>query len=217
MTTPQEVSLSDVSKALAMFKRLSVPVLGVVENMTAFVCPGCGEAHEIFGRGGGERFAASTASPSWAASRSTSPSASGDVGVPAVAQREPGAAARALTAIAGSVAAHVSVRAAAAENSQPPSRSAEADGLDFRRGFRGADGEGNAVRCGACGAPTRATARFCDQCGASLVLDGRAERAERPRDDIEAGDRRIVLRSSPTSSTTSASSPSTIPRTFAAK
>ena len=41
-----------------MFKRLSVPILGVVENMTAFVCPHCGEAHEIFGRGGGERFAA---------------------------------------------------------------------------------------------------------------------------------------------------------------
>ncbi|HET9344642.1 MAG TPA: adenylate/guanylate cyclase domain-containing protein [Candidatus Limnocylindrales bacterium] len=48
------------------------------------------------------------------------------------------------------------------------------------------------MRCGACGAPTRPTARFCDQCGASLVTDGRGERAERPRDDIEAGDRRIV-------------------------
>jgi class 3 adenylate cyclase len=48
------------------------------------------------------------------------------------------------------------------------------------------------VRCGTCGAPTRETARFCDQCGASLVTDGRGERAERPRDDIEAGDRRIV-------------------------
>jgi ATP-binding protein involved in chromosome partitioning len=61
VTTPQEVSLSDVSKALAMFKRLSVPILGVVENMTAFVCPHCGESHEIFGPGrrravrGGER------------------------------------------------------------------------------------------------------------------------------------------------------------------
>ena len=58
VTTPQEVSLLDVEKALAMFKRMSVPVLGLVENMTAFVCPHCGEATEIFGRGGGERFAA---------------------------------------------------------------------------------------------------------------------------------------------------------------
>ena len=58
VTTPQEVALSDVAKALAMFKRMSVPVLGLVENMTAFACPHCGELTEIFGRGGGERFAA---------------------------------------------------------------------------------------------------------------------------------------------------------------
>ncbi len=58
VTTPQEVSLADVGKALAMFKRMSVPVIGLVENMTAFACPHCGELTEIFGRGGGERFAA---------------------------------------------------------------------------------------------------------------------------------------------------------------
>ena len=107
-------------KALAMFKRLSVPVLGVVENMTAFICPGCGEAHEIFGRGGGERFAAEHGIAFLGGiPLDVTVRQGGDVGVPAVAQREPGAAARALTAIAGSVAAHVSVRAAAAENSQP--------------------------------------------------------------------------------------------------
>ena len=47
VTTPQEVSLADVGKALAMFQRMSVPVLGLVENMTAFVCPHCGEVTEI--------------------------------------------------------------------------------------------------------------------------------------------------------------------------
>ena len=57
VTTPQDVALSDVAKALAMFQRLNVPIIGVVENMTAFVCPHCGEVTEIFGRGGGERFA----------------------------------------------------------------------------------------------------------------------------------------------------------------
>src|ERR671916_1499328 len=57
VTTPQEVALMDVAKALAMFRRMSVPVMGLVENMSAFVCPHCGEATEIFGRGGGERFA----------------------------------------------------------------------------------------------------------------------------------------------------------------
>ena len=57
VTTPQDVALSDVAKALAMLQRLNVPVIGVVENMSAFVCPHCGEETEIFGRGGGERFA----------------------------------------------------------------------------------------------------------------------------------------------------------------
>ena len=55
VTTPQDVALLDVDKALAMFRRLSVPVIGLVENMSAFICPHCGEATEIFGRGGGER------------------------------------------------------------------------------------------------------------------------------------------------------------------
>ncbi len=57
VTTPQDVALMDVAKALAMFRRMSVPVMGVVENMSAFVCQHCGEPTEIFGRGGGERFA----------------------------------------------------------------------------------------------------------------------------------------------------------------
>lgn len=48
------------------------------------------------------------------------------------------------------------------------------------------------MRCDSCGAPTRPTARFCDQCGAPLGATGQAGRAERPRDDVEAGDRRIV-------------------------
>ena len=57
VTTPQEVALSDVAKALSMLRRLNVPIIGLVENMSAFVCPHCGEATEIFGRGGAERFA----------------------------------------------------------------------------------------------------------------------------------------------------------------
>ena len=71
VTTPQEVALADVGKALAMFQRMSVPVIGLVENMTAFACPHCGELTEIFGRGGGERFAAAHGSSTSAASRST--------------------------------------------------------------------------------------------------------------------------------------------------
>jgi ATP-binding protein involved in chromosome partitioning len=120
VTTPQEVSLADVTKALAMFKRLSVPILGVVENMTAFICPHCGEATEIFGRGGGERFAAEHGIDFLGGvPLDITVRQGGDVGVPAVAQREPGPAARALSAVAGAVAARVSIRAAAADQAQP--------------------------------------------------------------------------------------------------
>src|SRR5687768_5767896 len=115
VTTPQEVSLADVAKALAMFKRLSVPILGLVENMTAFICPHCGEATEIFGRGGGERFAAEhQLEYLGGVPLDITVRQGGDVGVPAVAQREPGPAARALTGVAQTVAARMSVRAATA-------------------------------------------------------------------------------------------------------
>jgi ATP-binding protein involved in chromosome partitioning len=116
VTTPQEVSLADVGKALAMFQRMSVPVLGLVENMTAFVCPHCNEVTELFGRGGGERFAAAhDLEYLGGIPLDITVRQGGDVGVPAVAQREPGPAARALSSIAQIVAARMSVRAAAAE------------------------------------------------------------------------------------------------------
>jgi ATP-binding protein involved in chromosome partitioning len=116
VTTPQEVSLSDVGKALAMFKRMSVPVLGIVENMTAFVCPHCGEATEIFGRGGGERFAKEHELEFLGGiPLDITVRQGGDVGVPAVAQREPGPAGQALNEIARRVAARRSVRAAQSE------------------------------------------------------------------------------------------------------
>jgi ATP-binding protein involved in chromosome partitioning len=57
VTTPQEVSIIDVEKAMAMWKRVEVPVLGVVENMSSYVCPSCGHEEEIFSRGGGRTLA----------------------------------------------------------------------------------------------------------------------------------------------------------------
>jgi ATP-binding protein involved in chromosome partitioning len=57
VTTPQEVALLDVRKAIAMFQKLNVPILGVVENMSYFVCPHCHERTDIFGSTGGSRIA----------------------------------------------------------------------------------------------------------------------------------------------------------------
>ena len=118
VTTPQEVSLLDVQKAHAMLKRMNVPVIGIVENMAGFVCAHCGELTDIFGRGGGERFAREHdleflgSIPLDVTVRQGA-----DVGIPAVAQREPGPAAVALTELAQTVAARMSV--AAVRNQAP--------------------------------------------------------------------------------------------------
>ncbi len=118
VTTPQDVALADVGKALGMLTRMNVPVIGLVENMSAFVCPHCGEATEIFGRGGGERFAQEHGLDFLGKiPLDITVRQGGDAGIPAVAQREPGPAGIALEAVAGLVAARMSVRAA---NSQTP-------------------------------------------------------------------------------------------------
>jgi ATP-binding protein involved in chromosome partitioning len=113
VTTPQDVALMDVSKALAMFRRMSVPVMGLVENMSAFVCPHCGEATEIFGRGGGERFAQRNELEYFGGiPLDVKVRQGGDAGIPAVAQREPGTGAEVMRNLARTVAARMSVRAA---------------------------------------------------------------------------------------------------------
>jgi ATP-binding protein involved in chromosome partitioning len=63
VTTPQEVALLDARRAVKMFRQVHCPILGVVENMSYFVCPDCGERDEIFGYGGGERMAAEEGAP----------------------------------------------------------------------------------------------------------------------------------------------------------
>jgi ATP-binding protein involved in chromosome partitioning len=57
VTTPQDVSLLDVRKGLQMFRKMNVPVLGIVENMAGFACPHCGHETAIFGEGGGQKLA----------------------------------------------------------------------------------------------------------------------------------------------------------------
>ena len=58
VTTPQQVSLADTRRAIAMYKKLNIPPLGIIENMSYFVCGNCHHEADIFGHGGGEQMAA---------------------------------------------------------------------------------------------------------------------------------------------------------------
>ncbi len=104
VTTPQDVALIDARKGLAMFRKLNVPVLGIVENMATFVCPHCGETTDVFKRGGGERTAAELETdflgriPLDAAIVE-----GGDAGVPIVVGQPDGAHAKAFRAVAEAV------------------------------------------------------------------------------------------------------------------
>jgi len=57
VTTPQDIALLDAQKALAMFKKVDIPVLGVIENMSTYICENCGHEAHIFGQDGGQRMA----------------------------------------------------------------------------------------------------------------------------------------------------------------
>ncbi len=117
VTTPQEVSLADARKAIAMFTKVNVRTLGVVENMSGFICPNCREEHDIFGSGGGARIARELELevlgriPLEPGVRS-----GGDAGVPITSKQYPGAdesaAGAALRELARTVAGRVSVIAA---------------------------------------------------------------------------------------------------------
>jgi ATP-binding protein involved in chromosome partitioning len=63
VTTPQEVALIDVIKAVSMFQKVEIPILGVVENMSDYVCPACGHHDDIFARGGGKTLAKQIGAP----------------------------------------------------------------------------------------------------------------------------------------------------------
>jgi ATP-binding protein involved in chromosome partitioning len=86
VTTPQDVALIDARKGLAMFQKVNVPVLGIVENMSYFLCPKCGHREEIFKHGGGERTAKKLNVPFLGAiPLDPAVAIGGDAGVPIVA------------------------------------------------------------------------------------------------------------------------------------
>ncbi|MEX2239009.1 MAG: Mrp/NBP35 family ATP-binding protein [Dehalococcoidia bacterium] len=110
VSTPQEVSIEDATKAVAMFERLGVPVFGIVENMSYFVCTHCNERTEIFGHGGA-RVAAEELGLDFLGEIPIHPGIrqGGDIGAPIVATDPDSPQARALIDIAERVAARLSV------------------------------------------------------------------------------------------------------------
>ncbi|HEY0105869.1 MAG TPA: Mrp/NBP35 family ATP-binding protein, partial [Rhizomicrobium sp.] len=110
VSTPQDIALIDARKAISMFEKTKVPVLGIVENMSTFVCPHCGEESHIFGHGGARAEAKKLGVPFLGevplvmAIRETS-----DAGRPIVATAPDGKEAQAFRAIAQEVAAGVAV------------------------------------------------------------------------------------------------------------
>jgi ATP-binding protein involved in chromosome partitioning len=111
VTTPQGVSVSDVKKAVGMFRQLNIPVLGVIENMSYFVCGHCHERTDIFGSGGGRRIAEDMQIPFLGeVPIDTRVRSGGDEGAPIVSAAPDAPAAQAFTAVARQVAAQVSIQ-----------------------------------------------------------------------------------------------------------
>src|SRR6476660_6925544 len=101
VTTPQEVSVGDALRGVRMFERVTVPVLGIVENMSWFECPHCGKPSPIFGSGGGEALARELELPLLGQiPLDPRVMAGGDAGAPIVITNPESSAARALTALA---------------------------------------------------------------------------------------------------------------------
>ena len=110
VTTPQGVSVSDVRKAVGMFRQLKVPVLGVIENMSHFLCGHCGERTEIFGNGGGKLMAEELGIPFLGdIPIETRVRQGGDEGRPIVVADPASPAAQAFRRVAQQVAAQASI------------------------------------------------------------------------------------------------------------
>ncbi len=110
VTTPQEVALQDVYKSVSMAQKVGIPILGVVENESYFVCDGCTKRHELFGSGGGAKVAELAGAPllgqiplepgvrEW-----------GDAGTPVVQAAPNSSVAKAFTDVAAALAGKISV------------------------------------------------------------------------------------------------------------
>ena len=112
VTTPQDVAIADVRRALRMFETVAVPVLGVVENMSYFIAPDTGNRYDIFGQGGGEKLAAMYGVPFLGSiPLGIGVREGGDKGVPIVVSQPESPQALAFRRVAEEVARQVSIEA----------------------------------------------------------------------------------------------------------
>jgi ATP-binding protein involved in chromosome partitioning len=110
VTTPQTVSVADTRRAVKMYQKLNVPPLGLIENMSHFVCPNCEHESDIFGKGGGEALAQEVSIPFLGRIPIYEPiRRGGDIGVPITIAEPQSAAARAFRATAERLAAQLSI------------------------------------------------------------------------------------------------------------
>jgi ATP-binding protein involved in chromosome partitioning len=110
VTTPQTVSLADTRRAVRMYQKLNVPTLGLVENMSHFVCPSCRVESDIFGKGGGQRLAEELSLPFLGRIPIYEPiRVGGDTGVPITIGEPQSPAARAFRTAAEQLAAQLSI------------------------------------------------------------------------------------------------------------
>ena len=110
VTTPQQVSLADTRRAIAMYKKLNIPPLGIIENMSYFVCGNCHHEADIFGHGGGEQMAADFGIPFLGRIPIYQPIREGsDAGVPLMISEPESPSGKAFMAAAERTAAQVSI------------------------------------------------------------------------------------------------------------
>jgi ATP-binding protein involved in chromosome partitioning len=115
VTTPQQVSLADTRRAVKMYQKLSIPTLGLVENMSYYACENCHHEADIFGHGGGESLASQMGVPFLGRLPIYQPIREGsDTGVPLVVAEPASAAAKAFLTVAERTAAQISIAAHAA-------------------------------------------------------------------------------------------------------
>jgi len=119
VATPQEVALADVIRAKTMFDKVMIPIVGMIENMSYFICDGCGKQHDIFSRGGAQRAAERFGIP-YLGEIPITPALreGGDRGVPILIQDPQSPVSKSFLAIAAKLAGQLSIASEQAQRAQ---------------------------------------------------------------------------------------------------